>query len=427
MNLRELRSRLTVFLGVLLLVTLTSQTTSADQRWPSWRGPQENGFQVEGIYPEKWTTESGVVWKLPIGGLGCSTPIVWDQQIIITAGISDSDTVLSVDWKGDVKWRRTLGKERKGKHRNGSGSNPSPVTNGKGIFVYFKSGNFAALEMNGEIRWQKNLVKTYGKESLFWDFGTSPVLTEDAVIVAMMHGGDSYLIAVDQKTGDTKWKVERNYETPVEVDHSYASPLIYKHKNQERILVWGAAHLTSHSPQDGKVLWSCGEFNPDNKSYWVAVSSAIINDGMVLVPYGRGSRLHGIQLGGSGDVTKTHRKWVRKGTGTFVPTPASYEKNVILVRDQGEVECVSPKTGKTIWEGRLPKHRSKYYSSPLVADGKIYAAREDGKIFVATAKPPFKVLSENDMKERVIASPVAVDNKLLIRGEEHLYCLAKKK
>ena len=120
----------------------------------------------------------------------------------------------------------------------------------------------------------------------------------------------------------------------------------------------------------------------------------------------------------------TRRIWKRDGTGTFVPTPAAYKGRVYIVSDRGEVECIDPVTGKTFWRDAFPKAGSSYYSSPMIAGGKLYAAREDGVVFVAGVEDKFALLSENNMGERVIASPVPVSNRLLIRGEQNLFCVA---
>jgi len=152
----------------------------------------------------------------------------------------------------------------------------------------------------------------------------------------------------------------------------------------------------------------------------------VIAGQIAVVPYGRGTCLHGIRLAGSGDVTATHRVWKREDTGSFVPTPAEYKGRVYLLRDRGQVECIEPQTGKTLWTGELPKRSSNYYASPTVADGKLYAAREDGVVFVVRIDGPFEVLAENDLGERVIASPVPLSGRLLLRGEKHLFCVGDR-
>ncbi|MBI4658351.1 MAG: PQQ-binding-like beta-propeller repeat protein [Verrucomicrobia bacterium] len=394
--------------------------------WPRWRGPNDNGSNEHGSYPVKWDSASNLLWKAPLPGKGCSTPVVWESRIFLTAPADGQDAVLALDWSGKRLWQTALGAEDPGKHRNGSGSNPSPVTDGQNIYVYFKSGNLAALDFEGKVRWKTNLVERFGKDTLFWDYGTSPVLTEKYVVVARMHHGDSWLAAFDKRTGEIHWKVARNYETPVEGDHSYASPIPLRHHGKEALMVLGAQHLTAHDAADGKILWSCGNFNPKDRSYLPVVASSVIAGELAVVPYGRDkdSTLHGIQLGGTGDVTTSHRVWKREDTGAFVPTPAAYKGRIYLVRDRGEVECIDPATGKTLWNGALPKSSSSFYASPAVADGKLYAAREDGVVFVASVQEKFELLAENNMGERVIASPVPVANRLLLRGEKHLFCVA---
>lgn len=398
--------------------------------WRAWRGPLGNGSTEHGTYPDKFGANK-YLWRTELPDKGCSTPILLNESIYLTAPAEGKDALLCYDFQGAEKWRAVFGKENAGKHRNGSGSNASPVTDGKGVFVFFKSGTFAAIELDGRIRWKTDLVERFGKDTLFWDHGTSPVLTEKYVIMARMHNGESWLAAFDKASGEMAWKVARNYTTPTECDHGYSTPLVIQHQGKESILVWGAEHITIHDATNGQVLWSCGNFNPEANKLWPAIASPVIVGDTVVIAYGRNDRgiprLHGIRLTGSGDVTATNHVWQRDDVGTFVPTPAVYKGRVILVRDRGEVECVDPATGKTIWKGAFPKHRTNFYASPLIAGDKLYAPREDGTVFVASvANDQFKVLSENDMAESVIASAVPASNRILIRGEKHLFCIASE-
>jgi len=416
-----------------LMVSLGALLTSvrfglADDQadWPRWRGPRDNGSVESGTYPVSFEK---ILWKAPLPGKGCSTPVVWDQRIYLTAPMNGLDAVLAFDWSGKPLWQRTLGPEREGKHRNGSGSNASPATDGKAVFVYFKSGTLAAMELDGKVRWQTNLVERFGPDTLYWDHGTSPVLTENSVIMARMHNGESWLAAFEKATGQMRWKVARNYETPTEGDHAYTTPIVIQQRGKEVVLVWGAQHVTAHDAADGKLLWSCGDFNPESTAYWPAVASPVISGNVAVVPYGRADRgqprLHGIQLGGSADLAAAgQRAWKRDDVGTFVPTPAEYKGRIYLVRDRGEVACLDPATGQTLWSDAFPKASASFYSSPLIAGGKLYAAREDGVVFVARVEDKFELLAENSMGERVIASPVPASNRILIRGEQHLFCVA---
>jgi outer membrane protein assembly factor BamB len=426
---KRLNAAFLLFAASVLLATSTIPA-AGEGDWPRWRGPHDNGAAEAGTYPVKWDETTNILWKAPLPGKGCSTPIVLNKQIYLTAPADGQDAVLAFDWSGKLLWQTKLGTERPGKHRNGSGSNPSPVTDGKSIFVYFKSGSFAALELDGKIRWQTNLVDAYGRENLNWDYGTSPAVTEKHVVMARMHHGESWLAAFDKATGELRWKVSRNYETPNENDHGYNTPLIIRHEGREALLILGAEHLTAHDAADGKLMWSCGGFNPEAKANWPAVATPVVVGDIAVVSVGRNDRgqprLHGIKLGGSGDVTSTNRLWKRDDTGSFVPSPAEDKGRVYLLRDRGEVECLDPATGKTLWSGAFPQASANYYSSPVIAGGKLYALREDGTAFVAGIEDQFELLAENKLDDRVIASPVPVAGRVFIRGEKNLYCIGAK-
>ena len=411
--------------GCCLLLNAAHAAVNAD--WPAWRGPDAHGSVGPGSYPVS-LDPTNALWIAPLPGKGCSTPAVWDQRIFLTAPTNNLDAVLAFDWKGQPRWVTTFGKQSPGAHRNGSGSNPSPVTDGTGVFVRFKSGTVAGLDFAGKILWQTNLIEAFGPENLYWDQGTSPVLTRTDLVVARMHGGDSWLAAFNKVTGQLHWKVARNFQTPIEGDHAYSTPLVYHPDGREAILVWGAQHLTAHAADDGRLLWSCGDFNPQQVPNWPAVASPVVAGNVAVVACGRSDRgqprLYGIRLGGAGKVSATHQAWKREDTGTFVPTPVVYQGRVYLLRDRGEVECLDPATGKTIWKDALPRSSRNYYASPLIAGDSLYAAREDGVVFVARLKGGFEVVSENKLGEQVIASPAAIANHLLIRGEHHLFCFA---
>ncbi|NIP98735.1 MAG: PQQ-binding-like beta-propeller repeat protein, partial [Akkermansiaceae bacterium] len=165
-------------LSVGLLAAAAVPLLAENVRWPSWRGVGDLGSTPEGTYPAR-LDDDHLLWQSELPGKGCSTPIVWDDLIILTSPVGDQDAVITYDWKGKKVWEATIGTLRKGKHRNGSSSNPSAVTDGKSIFAYFKSGNLAALDLQGKVLWKTNLQERYGRDTLYWDIGTSPVLTRD--------------------------------------------------------------------------------------------------------------------------------------------------------------------------------------------------------------------------------------------------------
>jgi outer membrane protein assembly factor BamB len=398
--------------------------------WPAWRGPSGNGSASSGQFPTKWTVES-VAWKAELPGKGSSTPVVADGKIFLTCPAEGQDAVLAYDLAGKLLWQAMLGAENPPKHRTlGSSCNASPVTDGKTVFAYFKSGHFAALDFAGKVLWKHNLTEQFGQEKLFWDQGSSPVLTEKHVVLSRMHQGESWVAGFDKATGELKWKVARNYEAPSENDNGYATPVFFEQDGKQAFLIWAADHVTAHSAADGALLWSVGGFNPDKTAFWPAIATPVIQGDLAIIPVGRDdrpnqARVHGIRLGGQGDVSASHRAWQRDDVGVFVAAPVAYDGRVYLLRHKGEIVCLDPATGKTLWSESLPKASAPYYSSPTIANGVLYAAREDGVVFAAKVGEKFELLGESPMGERLIASPVPVADKLLIRGDKHLFCIAK--
>ena len=408
----------------LLFPTLTPL---AAEDWPSWRGPSHNGSRAGESYPTKWTADK-VAWKVALPGKGASSPVVWKDRIFVTAPHRGIDTALAFDLSGKQVWKTEFGAETKAKHMKlGTSSNASPVTDGKGVFVYFKSGTFAALELDGSIRWKRNLVEEFGPQELYWDQGSSPVIIGDLIILARLHAGDSWVAGFDKTTGKIRWKQERNFKVPSENDNGYTTPIPIRHGDRDAVLVWCSDHLTAHAADDGTLLWSCGGFNPKANKLWPPIATPVVAGDIAVVPVGRDDRkqaqVHAVRLGGKGDVTETHRAWEREDFGVFVSSLIEYEGRVYLLRHKGEVVCLDPKTGEPFWTAQLPKSLVPYYASPVIAGGILYAAREDGVVFSARVGDRFELLGENDMGEQILATPVPFDGKLLIRTSEQLICV----
>lgn len=433
---RSTPPRILIFLVFLACIPfanygLAQQDSGNVPDWASWRGANDTGSVDGDGFPTQLSLDQNLQWKFALPGKGCSTPIVSNGLIYLTVPANGKDALVCLDQDGEQKWITKFSEQDAGKHRNGSGSNASPISDGDAVFVYYKSGTLAAVESDGKIRWRKNLIEQFGKVELYWDHGTSPVLTDDHVVMARMHSGDSWVAAFDKSSGKLAWKVERNFETPREGDHGYATPVMIEFDEKPALLVYGAEHLTIHSAEDGETLWSCGGFNPEKVELWPSIATPVVVGDVAVVAAGRNDRkqplLYGVKLTNSGDVSGTNIIWKRDDIGTFVPTPAVWKDQVYLVRDQGEVECLNPADGESIWRAKFPKHRSKYYTSPLIANGILYAAREDGATFVVDVREgKFELLSESELNESVIGSVVPLGKRVLLRGEKHLFCFGEK-
>lgn len=415
------------FRGLILFGFVLATLPCAAANWPQWRGPEANLAVPSANLPVKFSQNENMLWEIDLGGEGSSTPVVWGDAIYITVTARDKDVLASYGVDGQQLWRRELGDAREGKNRVATGSNPSPVTDGKHVVAYFKSGQLACTDTTGKVLWNKNLQDEYGKDTLWWDLATSPVLTSDGVVVAVMQEGDSYLVCLDLDSGDIRWRESRSYERPPESDQSYTTPVVVDVDGRETIVTWGADHLTGHDAVTGELLWDSGGFNPENQGMWRSIASATIADGVAIVPYGRGDFLAAVRLGGSGDVTNSNRIWDKQGVGADVPCPIIAVGKIYVLSDRGKVTCLDLASGDEIWSDELPKGRANYFSSPLLAGDKLYCLREDGTLFVASVEGGLKVLAENELGENCVATPVPIEDSLLVRTRNKLYRFGQMK
>lgn len=415
-------------LGVLLV---TGVSLAGD--WPNWRGPNGNGTADGTGYPTEWSAEKNIIWKYELHGRGASTPSVMGDSIFLTTTIDGQNVVIGLGTDGKERWSKNLGAAVEGKPgKDGTGANPSTVTDGTYVFAYFKSGDLGCFTVAGELQWQKNLQAEYGEDTLWWDLGTSPVLTRDAVVVACMQTGPSYVVAFSKADGSVIWKHDRNLDAPEEAAQSYATPTVVEEAGQQQIIVLGADHVTAHDAATGKEIWRVGGLNPTGHKYFRSIASAAVSDGFVIAPYARGESLTAIRMGGSGDVTSSHVEWFNQTTSGDVPTPAISNGRIFICRDGGDargtIDCLDLLTGKSIWSGQLPRNRNTYRSSPTVADGKLYVARQDGTVFVLDATGnEFKILAQNTIAdEHTVATPVGVDGRIILRTDGHVYMIGSR-
>lgn len=393
--------------------------------WPQWRGPDGLSVAKTADLPTDLSPEKAQ-WKIKLPGKGSSTPIVWGNQIFVTSGIDGEDGITAYEANGEQLWQQKLGKERAGKHKNGSGSNPSPITDGKQLVVYYKSGTVASLSLDGKLNWKVNLQEKYGKDTLWWDLGTSPVFAGGNIVIAVMQEGESYVVALDPKDGSEAWKADRTFKVQKETGQSYTTPYVAEIGGRETIVIWGADHLTGHNPANGEILWTCGGFNPEDKAMWRVIASPGFTGDMAVVPYGRTKFTAGVRMGGTGDITDSARLWERNDLGSDCPSPVGRDGVVYLLTDRGKIHCLEAETGKDLWADAIPRAAAKYYSSPILAGDLLYCAREDGMLTVLKVdREGMEIVSQNEFGEGLAAVPVPVNDKLLVRGINHLYCFTK--
>jgi outer membrane protein assembly factor BamB len=325
-----------------------------------------------------------------------------------------------------VKWKKKLGGGNY-KINKQNMSSPSPVTDGKAVFVMTGTGIFKAFDFNGTELWTRDIQKDYGQFGLNWGYASSPLLWNGTLYVQVLHGmktdDASYILRIDPKTGKTLVRVERPTEAIVESPDSYTTPAVWTSGKQAEIVIAGGDVVTGHDPGTLKELWRANVLNPQNNPMNRIIASPVVRDGLIYAPT-RVRPLTALRPGGKGDVTKSHVVW-QNPNGPDVPTPVTDGKYLYVTNDRGILWCLDAKTGQEVYGGKRIKSAI-YSSSPLLADGKLYVTNEDGLVTVVQAGPEFKVLSENDMKDYTLSSPAVSDGQLFLRTAGYLYCIGKR-
>ncbi|MEM6910668.1 MAG: PQQ-binding-like beta-propeller repeat protein [Verrucomicrobiota bacterium] len=410
-----MRCFLLVFLFLLAVAKL-----GAEPAWPEWRGPLGTG-----VTPAKGPTsldpKKDLRWKVTLPGRGTSTPAVAEGRVFLTAPIDGKDAALCYSLEnGELLWQAVFDRVREPRHRLGSSANPSPVTDGEFVYCYFKSGTLMALDLEGQVQWEVNIQKTYGKDTLGFDLGTSPVLIDEVLLIAVIQRGDPFLLGLDPKTGRRLWKTDRDYQVASESAATYSTPAVAESPAGKLILSFGADRLSAHEARSGKFLWDVAGFNPENRGNWRTIASPVVAGNTAIVTYGRGDFLAGVRFDEKGG----EMVWNRRSDGNDVPTPATTGNLVWVLSGRGNLECLEADSGERLWDHTFPKTRGKYWSSPVLAGSTIYCVRDDGTVFTGTvtARDGLEKVQSFSLGEEIIASPVVVEGICLIRTQESLFC-----
>lgn len=396
--------------------------------WPQWRGPNLNGSSDETGLPTEWDATKNVTWKLAMPGVSGSTPIIWGERIFLSTANGESVELWCVDRSnGQAIWKKQVVAENHNV-RKGNMSSPSPVTDGRTVWVLTGNGILKAFDFDGKELWARDFQKEYGKWGLNHGYGSSPLLHEGSVYVQVLQGmhtdDPSYLVRVDAKTGKNIWRVERPTDAQRESPDSYTTPALLKNGARMELVVSGGDYVTGHDLASGKELWRGGGFNLNKDPFFRVIASPVTLGDMVFVPT-RVRPMQAFRAGGSGDITESHRVWTFQN-GPDVPTPVTDGKYLYTINDRGIAFCLDPKTGKEVYGSQRLKPGT-YSSSPVLADEKIYITNEEGLTSVMKSGPEFQVLAENPVNDYCLSSLGISDGQLFLRTTGHLFCIGKRK
>jgi outer membrane protein assembly factor BamB len=435
----------------IIAAALCNYNARADN-WERFRGPNGTGVASDKNIPIEFGKSKHLRWKTPVPGVGNSSPVVWGDRVFLQSAGSDgtSRTLYCFDAKsGKEVWNRSIKASKPDKsiysgRPDSSYANASAATDGQAVYIPFWNGKdivMTAYDFKGEQLWQRNLGEFVSQHGP----GASPMVYKDLLIfsldkdatreVADPNGkkdakgktitkkvpvpNPSTLYALDTKTGKSVWEVPREA-----IRACYSMPFILERQSGEpELMVTSTSAVTSYDPLTGKANWYWTWSFPKDPLRTIAAST-FVND-MLLSCSGDGSGprfMAAVTLKGKGKETKGEQAWINDKKFPYVTSPLVRDGLVFFVNDTGYAGCFDPKDGKEIWFERLPG--AKFYASPVMIDGKIYAATESGDVHIIEASPKYQLLATNSLGEQILATPAVSNGALFIRTKSHLYCFA---
>lgn len=417
----------------LALVSTANPPASAQSlsQWSQWRGPNFNGTADATDLPTQWSTTENVAWVTDMPGQGAATPIVAGNRVFLTA-CNDELTLLAIGLDratGQILWQRPNGSGQSARRRGYENTlaECSPVADTQlGVVCFlFGNGRLAAYDFDGDELWARDLVEEYGAFRIGWAYASSPLLYDGRIYVQVLRNGESYLLAVEPKTGETLWRHVREDDAIGESEEAYTTPIPFINGDRKEILVLGADCLTAHDPATGKEYWRWSGLNPRKARNYRAIANTLVgNHGFIYVVEPQNNPLHALQV--KGDEVK--EVWTLDRPTPDVMTPLLYKDRLYVTdgKRRRKMVCLNPSTGDNIWESEL-ETPTFIRASASAGDDKIYLMDAEGFVLVLAAGDEFKVISTIELNSYPSRSSIVIDdNQLLIRTAEHLYCIGKR-
>ena len=418
---------LSCFRNLFVVLAWLGTSVAVAEDWPGWRGPRGDGTSLEKDVPVRWSASENIVWKSPVPGYGHSSPVVSGNRIFVTTCIEKENRRVLICFDretGKPLWQRDVVKATlEKKHVLNSFASSTPATDGEKVFVTFLEAEppgapdvspgrmvVAAYDFEGNQKW---LVRP-GRFSSRHGYCSSPVLYKDKVIVNGDHDGDAYLVALARDDGRTLWKIDRENKV-----RSYVTPIIREIDGRMQMILTGSKCVASYDPHDGRRHWIID--GPTEQF----VASMVFNGELLFLTAGYPEHhMLAIRPDGRGNVTDSHVVWRTTKACSYVPSPIAVSKYFLVVSDDGIASCFEAADGTRHWMKRIGSH---YSASLVTAGGLVYFTADDGKSTVVRPGVKYEAVAQNELGERVYASPAISDGRILLRGEQHLYSIGSTK
>ena len=444
-----------------LSLILCARLSANDEQWPKFRGPNAGAIADDPSLPDRWSETENVAWKTTVPGLGWSSPVIWDDHVFLTSAVSAGEeelpvpglydehdhiaanathrwVVYDVDFEtGAIRWKRELHAElpRLRRHIKNSYASETPVTDGESLFVYFGSvGLVAALDMEGKVRWQKDI----GTFNTMIELGTaaSPLLHEDRLYIVNDNTTESFMLALDKYTGEEIWRIARD-----ERGNNWSTPVLWENRLRTEIVTTGRFGVRSYD-LDGTLLWELhGMSNLNTPSPFVSEGLVYISSGY---PGGSLRPVYAIHPGAEGDISiwadqesswstrfpgnrasSEYIAWAYPLLGTYNTSALVYRGIYYTLLDRGLLLAHDARTGREVYGRRRLKIGSGFTASPWGYNGKVFVLSEAGDTYVIKAGSDFEILHTNSLNEMSLATPAIARGSLFVRTQSALYRIAR--
>jgi outer membrane protein assembly factor BamB len=475
MKIKNLLPLLLLMVASFVVAAAQTSDKSAANDWLQFRGPNGSGVADGSALPAEFGSTKNLVWKVSVP-FARSSPVVTADRVFLTAAEGDKLITLALDRKtGKVLWRRDVVRARHMPiYKANDGASPTPVSDGKNVFVFFAELGLISYGPDGKERWRVPL----GPFNSFYGMGGSPVLAGNTLVMVCDQRTNSFIVAVDTRDGKVLWQKSRsNYE-------AYSTPAVYKPKDGPgQIIVLGSHSVDAYSVDKGERLWWVtrtgaypkgvpllgtdmvyvmgdggddpflppfdetlkGDTNKDGKLGRDEIKGSAEflehfgwldsnNDGYVErseYDFVRNSTTGGhgltaIRLTGQGDLTSSNVVWRVTKSYPSIPAPLLYRGVMYLMKEGGIVSSLDPVSGQVLKQGRTPQALEEYYASPVAADGKVFVISASGKVSVLKAGAEWEIIATNDLGEEVWATPAIAGDNLYVRTRNALYSFGAK-
>ncbi len=423
-----------------LCMSIATQSYSADQNWPHWRGPKGTGKTSATSTLTQWSPELNVKWRIALPEAGNSTPVVWGDKIFLTQPLSESKqrAILCMDRQtGKELWRQSVVySESEASHKTNPYCSASPVTDGQRVIAWLGSAGLACWDLTGKEQWRRDL----GRQEHMWGYGSSPILHDDLCILNFGPGNREFLIAVDKTTGETRWEVgsmddaaERELSGPENDGNanefssdkprderlrgSWSTPIIVDAGGHLELIATLPRRVSGYEPATGKLLWTCGGSGP------LVYASPMESSGVIVALGGYSGASLAVRTGGRGDVTQTHRLWHKPKDGGWLGTGVVDDGAIYICDIAGVMHCLDVQTGNELWKERCSGGGT-WSSITQNANGLMYMLTKSGTTTVfEPSREGWKEVATNELGEPTNSSVVVAGDDIFIRTHAALWSL----